>query len=244
MRFQIKMFLSVFCLVLLGLLFMPVQDVAYAQLPQCTCDNSSDSTCADGFRVTFLGQTDNTFTYSICNEGNDPQSDCRPPMALSHADIIIANPSCISYPGSDITTTIIGTDGSTRACDAPTNEDPACNVGNLNDLLIKCDETAGVFTPGAGECVQIEIEIANTPGITVGPSISLNKAGAVCGSGCLLGPSCVGCVPPTTDPPPTNPPPIIRNIPTISQWGMIATAVMIGLFGLLTVRRGFRIQNK
>jgi len=163
MRFQIKMFLSVFCLVLLGLLFMPVQDVAYAQLPQCTCDNSSDSTCADGFRVTFLGQTGSTFTYSICNESNNPSSDCLSTMALSHADIIIiiANPSCISDPGSDITTTIIGTDGSTRACDAPTNEDPACNVGNLNDLLIKCDETAGVFTPGAGECVQIEIANLN-----------------------------------------------------------------------------------
>jgi len=33
----------------------------------------------------------------------------------------------------------------------------------------------------------------SNPPITVGPSISLNKAGSDCGSGCLLGPSCVGC---------------------------------------------------
>jgi len=129
-------------------------------------------------------------------------------MDLSHADIIIANPSCISNPTTDITTTIIGTDGfSTRACDAPTNKDPSCNVDNLTELLIKCDETNGVYEPGPGECVEIDIQINNTPGIMIGPSISLNKAGQVCGSGCLLGPSCEGCTPPPTDPPPTDHPP-------------------------------------
>ncbi|MGB2691423.1 MAG: IPTL-CTERM sorting domain-containing protein [Thermodesulfobacteriota bacterium] len=39
-------------------------------------------------------------------------------------------------------------------------------------------------------------------------------------------------------------PPPPTEVPTMSQWGLIATAVMLGLFSLLTVRRGFRINNK
>eukprot|EP00966_Prymnesium_polylepis_P162530 3756526-Prymnesium_polylepis.1 len=63
-------------------------------------------------------------------------------MALSHADIIITNPGCIADPDTDITTTIIGTDGQTmRACDAPSDKDKSCGVENLSELLIKCDNT-------------------------------------------------------------------------------------------------------
>lgn len=159
-------FLYAFCIVLLGFFFTPIHNSANAQLPTCSCDTITDNTCADGFRVTFLGQINNTFTYSVCNEENNIFSDCTPDHALSHADIIIANPSCISDPGDDITTTIIGTDGfSTRACDVPTNKDKSCDVDDLSELLIKCDETDGVFEPGPGECIEIEIEIEGSPGI-------------------------------------------------------------------------------
>lgn len=199
MRFQIKYSIAVFYLILSVMIFFSNNQSAQAQLPDCTCGNSTDSTCADGFRVTFLGQLGTTFTYDVCNEG--PNSDCSPPMALSHADIIITNPGCIANPGDNIITTIIGTDGvSTRACDAPTDKDPSCGFRDLSELLIKCDDTDGVFEPGPGQCVQIEIDILNTPGIGVGPSISLNKAGPECGLGCLLGPSCETCGPPPMNP--------------------------------------------
>jgi len=162
------------------------------------------STCADGFEVTFVGATmSNTlFTYTICNVDT---TECNAPMALSHADILIANPSCIPFPDVNITTTIIGTDGSTeRACNPPTDNDKSCgkDIDNLSELLIKCDMTDGIFEPtNPGQCITIEIEILNSnPPITVGPSISLNKAGSDCGSGCLLGPSCVACGDPPLNP--------------------------------------------
>lgn len=198
MRFQKNMFLLyLFCLVLIAFLISPILPSAKAQLSECTCSNSQLSTCADGFRVNFLGQVGNTFTYSVCNEGNIPESDCKPPMDLSHADFIITNPGCIVDPDTDITTTIIGTDGqTTRACDAPSNKDKSCGVDNLSELLIKCDNTDGVFQPNPGQCIQVEIEV-DAPGITVGPSLALNKAGNECGQGCLLGPSCVECEQPT-----------------------------------------------
>ncbi|MGB3365120.1 MAG: IPTL-CTERM sorting domain-containing protein [Thermodesulfobacteriota bacterium] len=41
-----------------------------------------------------------------------------------------------------------------------------------------------------------------------------------------------------------NLPPQVTEVPTISEWGLIATALMLGLFSLITVRRGFRINNK
>ena len=41
-----------------------------------------------------------------------------------------------------------------------------------------------------------------------------------------------------------NLPPPVTEVPTMSQWGLIATAIMLGLFSLITVRRGFRINNK
>ena len=38
--------------------------------------------------------------------------------------------------------------------------------------------------------------------------------------------------------PPTPPPaPVVTNIPTLSEWGMIATALMLAAFGLLALRR-------
>jgi len=148
MRFRIKLFLAV-CLVSSCLLFIPIHEPANSQLPQCTCGNSGLSTCADGFEVTFVGATmSNTlFTYTICNVDT---MECNAPMALSHADILIANPDFIANPGTDITTTIIGTDGvTTRACDAPTDKDKSCgkDIDNLSELLIKCDMTDGIFEP-------------------------------------------------------------------------------------------------
>ncbi|GJM14748.1 MAG: hypothetical protein DHS20C13_00750 [Thermodesulfobacteriota bacterium] len=41
-----------------------------------------------------------------------------------------------------------------------------------------------------------------------------------------------------------NLPPPVTSVPTMNQWGLVATAVMLGLFSLITVRRGFRINNK
>jgi hypothetical protein len=38
--------------------------------------------------------------------------------------------------------------------------------------------------------------------------------------------------------------PPVTEVPTMSEWGLIATAVMLGIFSLFTVRRGFRINNK
>ncbi len=38
--------------------------------------------------------------------------------------------------------------------------------------------------------------------------------------------------------PPTPPPaPVVTNIPTLSEWGMIATALMLAAFGMLALRR-------
>jgi len=39
-------------------------------------------------------------------------------------------------------------------------------------------------------------------------------------------------------------PPPVTEVPTMSQWGLIATAVMIGLFSLFTVRKGFKNNSK
>ena len=224
MRFQIKHLLWVLCLVFTAFAFTPIIQSANAQLPQCTCENSLESTCADGFRVTFEGRVNNTFSYSVCNETGDPQSNCIPPMALSHADIIITNPGCIGDPGADITTTIIGTDGqSMRACDAPTDQDPSCGFRDLNELLIKCDNTNGIFEPGPGECVTIEIQIENAPGITVGPSIALNKAGPECGLGCLLGPSCEGCGRPPDNPCLVNVEKVLDGSPGPAMFGFFVS---------------------
>ena len=196
MRFQKNILLYGLCLVLIAFLITPTLPSANAQLPECTCSNSLESTCADGFRVTFLEQVNNTFRYSVCNEADNPQSDCIPPMDLSHADFIITNPGCIDDSDSNISTVIIGTDGQTmRACDAPSDKDKSCGVENLSELLIKCDNTDGIFEPGPGECVTVEITV-DAQGIGIGPTIALNKAGPVCGQGCLLGPSCLECTPP------------------------------------------------
>lgn len=189
---------------LIVLLVFPALKSANAQLSDCNCNNSSDSTCADGFEVTFLGATNgNTvFTYSVCNVDTE---ECNAPMGLSHADIIISNSLCINDPGSNITSTFIGTNNTTEIpCEAPTNRDPSCQ--DIPDplpagLLIKCEVPEGndgdLFDPAPGQCVTIEIEILNAnPPLQVGPTVALNKAGQICGNGCLLGPSCVGCEPP------------------------------------------------
>ena len=199
MRFQTKLFLSVFCLVLLGMLLMLGQEPANAQLPQCTCDNSFDSVCADGFLVTFEGRTNNTFTYSICNEGKNVPP-CNFSKALSHADIIISNDSCIQNPASNISTTLIAVNGGETACDPPKSGDPSCDGADpVSGQLIKC-AVGDSLSPGEGECIEIEIEIENASGIMVGPTIALNKAAMVCGSGCLMGPSCLGCGDPPLNP--------------------------------------------
>jgi hypothetical protein len=36
----------------------------------------------------------------------------------------------------------------------------------------------------------------------------------------------------------------VTEVPTMNEWGLIVTALMLGLFSLITVRRGFLKSNK
>ena len=78
-----------------------------------------------------------------------------------------------------------------------------------------------------GCCIESQgvCDLTEASGCSVPPNIEFMGIGTICSDQ------------PMCEMPPTS-------VPTMNEWGLIATAVMLGLFGLFTVRRGFKINNK
>lgn len=185
---------------------------ASAQLPACSCANTSDAVCVSGptgrgfqaFEVSLVSfnvdQQNGTseWIYEICDRGPlDPN--CPSDFALGHIDIVLGDLSACLTPSNQITFAKHADsagDGADLSC-VVQNGDPACAPDEGE--VAKCD-ISGANPLDPGDCVQMRLTIAGeTAQLGAGAAQAQSKAGPDCAANCLLGPSCQPCDEPPPD---------------------------------------------
>ncbi|MGB3727905.1 MAG: IPTL-CTERM sorting domain-containing protein [Thermodesulfobacteriota bacterium] len=227
MRFQSKILFSVFCLVLMSFVFMSTEQTANAQDWCCNNNNAMGGTgqCVQSPNgIQSCGGANVFFEDGVNGIILAPLGPTDPPFPQS-GDL------CPNAAQDRETCMCIDGTGATVPCQTlpPPPTDPPPTDPPPTPTPTPTGTPPPTEMPGTGCCVEAEglCSITTPQSCSVPPNLEFLGIETNCEN-------VAAC----------NLPPPVTEVPTISEWGLIATAIMLGLFSLITVRRGFRINNK
>jgi len=232
MRLQNKFLFSVFCMLLMGFIFMSTGDIAAAQ--DYCCNNNSPSpqdgfcvpapqgaqNCGGANQTFFIDGVDGIELVPLGPPPTYPQSgDLCPNMAPLRGECL-----CLDVRGATVPCQTLLPTPTPPPTEPPPTEPPPTGTPIPTATPIPTP------APGEGCCVE-------EPGVC---SVTVPEACPVPPNLDFLGEgvSCDGVSACNVPPPP------VTEVPTMNEWGLIVTALMLGLFSLITVRRGFFKSNK
>jgi len=224
MRFQNKVLFSAICMLLMGFIFMSTADIATAQ--DYCCNNNSPNP-QDGFCVPAPqgAQNCNGANQTFFEDGVDGITlvPLGPPPNFPQSGDLCPNPAQLRGECLCLDPT-----GATVPCQSLLPTPTPTPVPTSTP--VPTGTPIPTPAPGEGCCVE-------EPGVC---SVTVPQACPVPPNVEFLGEgvSCEGVEACNVPPPP------VTEVPTMNEWGLIVTALMLGLFSLITVRRGFLKSNK